>query len=386
MLATMRAPKTGFGREVVGLFALAATLGIGAVIMLDAWLAGAAVVLLGLTAATERRIAELRTALHGRDRVHGRGQAAETYAGSGRDGPVTIQPALPESRIALPMLRQWDDQATRHRIELCMEVTQGVPRVLGVTLREDTATGRDEGLRSPTFSPTIARDPWALRSNDALDPGAMSFAAAASRDPWSASVDEPREPLSTAFSVPPSRDPWGPLTAESQVSQVMPQSAPANGDPLLAIRQGLQEISGELVTSNESVDPSEAKILVVEDNPVNQMVMRQMLKQLGYATDIASNGREGVDRARAHRYLAIMMDCDMPVMDGYEATRVIRRLPEPHGATPIIAATAHALSGEREKCLAVGMNDFIAKPIERTVLAEVVGRWVRDSPARMDAA
>ena len=104
---------------------------------------------------------------------------------------------------------------------------------------------------------------------------------------------------------------------------------------------------------------------MVEDNPTNQDVAVAILNKLGYRADLAANGVEALAALREADYDVVLMDCEMPEMDGYEATRRIR---EPGTGTrnpqiPIIALTADAISGDREKCLQAGMNDYLAKPI-----------------------
>lgn len=117
-------------------------------------------------------------------------------------------------------------------------------------------------------------------------------------------------------------------------------------------------------------------ILLVEDNPVNQRVAAAMLDKLGHRTDIADSGRIALDMWAPGKYDLILMDCQMPEMDGFAATRAIRAR-EADGAphTPIIAMTANALEGDREHCLAAGMDDYLAKPVTRERLEKVLARW-----------
>ena len=121
-----------------------------------------------------------------------------------------------------------------------------------------------------------------------------------------------------------------------------------------------------------------ARVLVVEDNIANLKVAVRMVEKLGYRADVAANGVEAVRVLGDVRYDAVLMDCHMPEMDGFEATRAIRRN-EPDGRhTPVIAMTASALSGDRERCLAAGMDDYISKPIKLHVVAAVLERWLAD--------
>ncbi|UUQ66180.1 ATP-binding protein [Pseudomonas fuscovaginae UPB0736] len=117
------------------------------------------------------------------------------------------------------------------------------------------------------------------------------------------------------------------------------------------------------------------KVLLVEDNPVNQTVIEAMLHSLGFEVSLAHDGIEAVEQARNGSFAAVLMDCRLPLVDGYEATRQIRQLPD-NAQLPIIALTANALQGDREECLQAGMNDYLAKPFKRTDLQRILQRWV----------
>ena len=117
-------------------------------------------------------------------------------------------------------------------------------------------------------------------------------------------------------------------------------------------------------------------VLVVEDNQVNQLVARKMLRRLECQVDVVSDGRQAIDAIRHKHYDLIFMDCNMPVMDGFEASRTIRHRESPHQRTPIIAMTAAAFEGDREKCLAAGMDDYLAKPVRPQDLKRVLAGWL----------
>ncbi|MET0846856.1 MAG: ATP-binding protein [Pseudomonas sp.] len=117
-------------------------------------------------------------------------------------------------------------------------------------------------------------------------------------------------------------------------------------------------------------------VLLVEDNPVNQTVIEAMLRSLGFTVSVATDGAQAVRSAESLIFEAILMDCRLPIIDGYEATRQIRQLPG-CADLPIIALTANALQGDREACLSVGMNDYLAKPFKRTDLQQILQRWVQ---------
>jgi len=150
-------------------------------------------------------------------------------------------------------------------------------------------------------------------------------------------------------------------------------------------------------TVTEANAAQRGRVLVVEDNRVNQKVAAKMLERAGYRVDVVANGREAVEVVAQIAYALVFMDCQMPEMDGYEATRAIRQReakgqgPETHtdaagsgllspvsGHVPIIAMTANAMRGDRETCLAAGMDDYIAKPIRREDLEAILARWQPD--------
>jgi PAS domain S-box-containing protein len=129
-----------------------------------------------------------------------------------------------------------------------------------------------------------------------------------------------------------------------------------------------------------------ARVLLAEDNEANQFVALELLGRLGIELDIAANGREAVEMVGQKSYAAVLMDMQMPEMDGLEATRRIRQQPALHGL-PVIAMTANAMKADVEACLAAGMNDFLSKPIERAALVQSLRRWLpRGRPAAAAAA
>src|SRR5207244_13384548 len=125
------------------------------------------------------------------------------------------------------------------------------------------------------------------------------------------------------------------------------------------------------------------RILVVEDNQINQQVACGLLKKLGYHTDVAANGYEALDALRNIYYDAVLMDCAMPEMDGFQATAEIRRREAGDRHTPIIAMTANAMKGDRERCLQAGMDDYVSKPVRIEDLHAALSRalQVSSSPA-----
>ncbi|MCP3873104.1 MAG: response regulator [Desulfobacteraceae bacterium] len=118
------------------------------------------------------------------------------------------------------------------------------------------------------------------------------------------------------------------------------------------------------------------RILVADDNVINQKVAMLKLKKLGYNSDVASNGLEAVKALENKSYDMILMDIQMPVMDGYEATQKIRTSKKNYKDIPIVAMTANAMKGDKEKCLGAGMNDYIPKPIDPDVLLKAISTWI----------
>jgi CheY-like chemotaxis protein len=122
----------------------------------------------------------------------------------------------------------------------------------------------------------------------------------------------------------------------------------------------------------------QAQVLLVEDNPVNQKLGRIVLTRLGLQVDIANNGLEALRLLPQRPYDLVFMDCQMPEMDGFEATTAIRSWEVSTGRprVPIVAMTANAMAGDRERCLAAGMDDYIAKPIQSQRIVEALQRWI----------
>ena len=117
-------------------------------------------------------------------------------------------------------------------------------------------------------------------------------------------------------------------------------------------------------------------VLLVEDNEDNRIVYSTILRHFGYSVSEALNGEEGIAKAKSEKPDLILMDMNMPEVDGWEATRQIKALPD-IAAVPVIALTAHAMSGDREKYLAAGFNDYITKPIvDETLLLGAIDRWL----------
>ncbi|HEY9637065.1 MAG TPA: PAS domain S-box protein [Coleofasciculaceae cyanobacterium] len=119
------------------------------------------------------------------------------------------------------------------------------------------------------------------------------------------------------------------------------------------------------------------KILLVEDHPVNQMVILNQLQMLGFQADCVDNGKNAIAKLSQQNYDIVLMDCQMPVLDGYETTKELRRCEGSDRHTVVIALTAHALPTDRDKCLASGMDDYLSKPIEQEALGAMIEQWAK---------
>ncbi|XEG73526.1 7TM diverse intracellular signaling domain-containing protein [Pseudomonas sp. abacavir_1] len=126
--------------------------------------------------------------------------------------------------------------------------------------------------------------------------------------------------------------------------------------------------------------PEQCMVLVVEDNAINQLVIRGMLLKLGYRVRTADNGSEAIDLLRREGVDAVLLDCQMPIMDGFATCRAIRTLPQ-GSELPVLAITAHSHSGDRERCLAAGMSDYLAKPVKFEELQTLLHDWLLCQPA-----
>jgi signal transduction histidine kinase/DNA-binding response OmpR family regulator len=147
--------------------------------------------------------------------------------------------------------------------------------------------------------------------------------------------------------------------------------------PSLSVKKSLPVTRPVAPASGESAGVTQSvRILVAEDNLVNQRVVLGLLAKLGHRADAVRDGLEAVKAVESGAYDLVFMDCQMPELDGFEATRRIRRLPGAQGAVPIVALTANAMQGDRERCLEVGMNDYVTKPVDVGRLAASLQRFL----------
>ena len=139
-----------------------------------------------------------------------------------------------------------------------------------------------------------------------------------------------------------------------------------------------QKVQGTgIITRHSMVEDSVrgARVLLAEDNPVNQKVALRIIEKAGHKVDVAGNGKEALEALKNASYDMVFMDVQMPEMDGYAATREIRKMAPEYRELPVIAMTAHAMKGDREKCIASGMDDYLSKPVSPKGLLDMVQRW-----------
>ena len=197
-------------------------------------------------------------------------------------------------------------------------------------------------------------------------PVRQSFMREALRAVW-ANAQDPSQihPLVTRHSLAERQSP-----ASSQESPPSPAAAPRPSEatpPRVS-----QLLADNTVTSG--ANNSAPRLLLVEDNAVNQLVASRMLQRLGFTVEFATDGKKAVDMVAANRYDLVFMDCQMPVMDGYQATEQIRRTEPPDQHVIIVAMTANAMQSDRQRCLDSGMDDYVSKPINKSEIVAVLKR------------
>ncbi len=173
-----------------------------------------------------------------------------------------------------------------------------------------------------------------------------------------------------------------PVNAEllkTTLEQWMPKPKPTENDLIVApVRR--PRIPAATVTFTPPSAAQPRRVLLAEDNVVNQKLALRLLTKLGYEADVAGTGREVLEALAQKSYPLILMDCQMPEMDGFEATQQIRINDEQTGGhTIIVALTAHAIKGDRERCLEAGMDDYLTKPIDRDALQQMLEKWIDDA-------
>ncbi len=152
-------------------------------------------------------------------------------------------------------------------------------------------------------------------------------------------------------------------------------------DAVSAVLQRKEDQAPPLITRHVLAEQRKKnlRILLAEDNPINQKLAIVLLQKSGHSVDAVETGAQAFEKVKTSQYSVVLMDVQMPDMDGFEATRQIRIWEQSsHQHIPIIAMTAHAMSGDRERCIAAGMDDYVTKPLEPRVLFNVIDRWTQD--------
>jgi CheY-like chemotaxis protein len=217
---------------------------------------------------------------------------------------------------------------------------------------------RDGGVAEPSRLLLVGARTAAAEHERLLAAGADGWLAR----PWRATS------LATVCGRLLGPDRTGFATREAGAGPVAGAPERPDGQLVPSVGDALMMLSGPSLLSG-------TRVLIVEDNLTNQRVAQRMLERAGCFVSVAFNGREGLDAFRTQPFDLVFMDCQMPEMDGYEATRAIRELEGPSRHTPIVALTANAMEGDRENCLACGMDDFVAKPVQRDLMLAAVERW-----------
>ena len=164
-----------------------------------------------------------------------------------------------------------------------------------------------------------------------------------------------------------------------QLDEEQAEADTSYGDEQIETDESEDDAADDPQDSEEQVDVSDISetILLVEDNEVNLKVAQKLIDYIGFPFDVAENGMVALNKAKKTRYRLILMDCQMPVMDGYFCTKRIRKYEENNNLnhTPIIAMTANAMLGDKEKCLDAGMDDYMSKPLNRYILEKTLKKW-----------
>ena len=283
-----------------------------------------------------------------------------------------VKPAVSASPKALHRMRALiiDDNSTNRQILRVQLQTWG--------LRVDEAEGGPAGLTCVRAA-AGSDDPYRVILLDMQMPGMSGLdvahavrAEAGSRDIPMILLTSWLEPSLSAASL------------EAGISACLPK--PVRPRRLLeALGDVLEPTTGASRRDERAVAPSalpaapggRGRVLAADDNAVNKRLITRLLEKAGYVADAVDNGREAVEAVTRADYDAVLMDCQMPVMDGFEATSVIRAAESGRSRrVPIIALTASAMASDRERCLAAGMDDYLTKPIKPSELAEILARWI----------
>jgi signal transduction histidine kinase/DNA-binding response OmpR family regulator len=321
----------------------------------------------GLGLAISRRLVELM------------GGEIGVESGPGRGSRFWFTAALPPSTRPAPP--RFETASLAHRRALVVDDNATASRVLqhqlaGWGLQADRAADASQALELLQAA-AISAQPYALVLLDLQlpDQDGLSLARAMSADPTTGS---PRLILLTCLGYPTRGIDLHQAGLSATLTKPVRQSQlydclirTLTPTPLASPAPSPQHPVPSLPTPLSA--PS---ILVAEDNPVNQLVARRFLEKLGYRAEVVDNGQHAVAALARDSFAAVLMDCQMPGLDGFAATVEIRRHESPDRRTPIIAMTAAAMQGDRELCLAAGMDDYVSKPIRLDDLKAALDRWL----------
>jgi len=299
----------------------------------------------------------------------------ESRAGAGSTFHFTVNLRLGEETLAL------DEPAAdlAGAAALVVDDNATVRDLMSVQLRHfglnvdcvDSGRAAIDAVESGSYQ-LVLMD-WKMPGIDGVSAARQIMMEASSRE-----ADPPEIVMITAHG----REDLQALTDDMDVARVLakPVTASSLYDAVVSATGHAAPVTARSSRRNREAEEAAARlrgahVLVVEDNEINQELTTELLSSQGMSTEIAANGEEAVEKVRAGNYDLVLMDCQMPVMDGYEATRKIRE-DERFAALPIIALTANAMAGDRQLTLESGMNDHIAKPVDIAEMLVTMARWV----------